>query len=298
MMRHFGFVLVVALFSPILHAAQVTKVKGRSALINLQGTPASPGDTFYALDGGKKKALIRISKIKGDKAIGRIEKGNATAGMALSSASGGGGGSSSGSHASRDSGSRSNYSGGSSSSPSGRSYWGGMLGYGMDTMSVKVNHFTTGEYFGNASLSGSGFSAKALFDYELFPQVWFRGLGGLEMFNVAGDSICGSGNAQPCDAKIMYLSADFVGRYLFSMGMYRPWIGFGVSLMFPASKSATALSSESIGTTNVLAPQGGVDIFLSPTMYIPISIEYGMLPKSDEVDAKWMAVRVGMAVPF
>src|SRR3712207_7537313 len=55
-------------------------------------------------------------------------------------------------------------------------------------------------------------------DYELFSQVWFRGLGGIEMFNVAGESACGTNNAQACDAKIMYASGTFVGRYVFSTG--------------------------------------------------------------------------------
>nr|HMN68419.1 hypothetical protein [Bdellovibrionales bacterium] len=58
------------------------------------------------------------------------------------------------------------------------------------------------------------------------------------------------------------------------------------------------ITGKTFGTTNVIVIGGGLDWFLSPTMYIPVSLEYGMLPKSDEVDAKWIAVRAGLAVPF
>src|SRR5262245_720959 len=122
MSRHLGLLLVVALFAPCLYAAQVTKVKGKSALVTLQGTAAAAGDRFYAMEGGKKKAIIQIAKVKGDKAIAKVVKGTAAAGMSLSpapAASGGGAAT-----AAKESGSSSG--GGSSSSggtPNGRSYW-------------------------------------------------------------------------------------------------------------------------------------------------------------------------------
>lgn len=291
MSRHLALLLVVGLFVPSVFAAQVSKVKGKSALINLQGTAAAAGDRFFAMDGGKKKAIIQITKVKGDKAIGKITKGNAAAGMSLSPAPSAGG--SAPKYASSTP-----SSSGSSSNPTGRSYWGGVLGYAMDSMSVNINDYYTNAPKGSVNLSGSGFSGNALFDYELFSQVWFRGLGGIEMFNVSGSAACGVANAEPCDAKIMYAAGTFIGRYVFAQGNFRPWVGFGIGLLFPITKSATALASNSIGTTNVMLPSIGIDWFTSSTMYVPISLEYGMLPKSDEVDAKWIALRVGMAVPF
>ncbi len=64
------------------------------------------------------------------------------------------------------------------------------------------------------------------------------------------------------------------------------------------SKSASALQPQSISTTNVMGVAGGIDLFTSPTFYVPISLEYALLPKSDEVSASWIALRVGFAVPF
>jgi hypothetical protein len=289
MMRHFlGLYIFAFIFlAPSLHAAEITKVKGKSVLIELRGDAASPGDVFYAVkSNGKRSALIQISKVKGDKAIGKIGKGKATVGQTLELKGAGVVKNSRRSH------------GSSVMPPSGRSYWGAIAGYAMDSMTVSVKDSIDNHDLGKADLSGSGYSIKGLFDYELFPQVWFRGMSGIEMFNATGPAKCGDLNGKTCDAKIMYWSFDFVGRYVFSYSNIRPWAGAGLGLLIPVSKSATALQANSIATTNVMMVTGGVDWFLNPTMYVPISIEYGLLPKSDEVEANWIALRVGIAVPF
>ncbi len=291
MFRNFVCLCLFTFLSAPAFAATVTKVKGKSALIDLQGEAASPGDSFYALgSGGKRTGLIKVAKVKGEKAIGKIVKGSVGAGMKLElapskNASGGGGGGS-------------NKRATTETKSDGRSYWGAMFGYGRDSMDVNVNDSVTGAFKEKAALSGSGFSAKGLFDYEVFSQVWFRGTAGLEMFKVAGPAKCGNLNGEACTADINYISMDFVARYVFTTTSFRPWLGFGVGLLFPMSKSATALQAQSISTTNVIMIPAGVDWFISPNLYIPISVEYGMLPKSDEVEASWIAFRVGFAVPF
>lgn len=296
MMRHLSILILLVLIAPFSFAAEITKVKGSNVLLNLSGESTLPGDVYFAVEGGKKKALIKIVKVKGDKAIAKILKGTAATGMSLERKGGGG---SSSEAATTSTPRKSKSSSGSRASMDSRAYWGVLLGFAQDVMSVNVNRdVPPGDSLGTAGLSGSGFSAKGLFDYELFNQVWFRGTTGLEQFNVAGTSICGKGNKEACDAKIMYLSLDFIARYVFMTGGFRPWAGAGVALLFPASKSSTALASSSIGTTNVLIVTGGFDYFISPSMYIPVSVEYGMLPKSNEVDAHWIAARAGVAVPF
>jgi hypothetical protein len=288
MFRSLVCLTVLIFASTPAFAASISKVKGKSVLIDLKGDAAAAGESFYAVKAdGKRSALIKIAKVKGDKAIGKILKGKAAAGMSLEPQP---------SKVTADRGGSRRSVG--DSAPAGRSYWGGLFGYGRDSMDVNINNSITGAFQEKGSLSGSGFSAKGLFDYEIFSQVWFRFTAGLEMFKVSGPAKCGSGNAQPCDANINYLSMDFLGRYVFSNGTMRPWLGAGVGLLFPMSKEASALQAQSISTTNVIMFGGGVDWFTSPNFYIPISIEYGMLPKSDEVEASWIAFRVGFAVPF
>jgi hypothetical protein len=274
-------------FTSFAFAGSITKIKGNGAILVLDGEAASVGDSFFGLDAnGKKKALLKIEKVKGDKALAKIVKGNATVGMSLQRAGSGGG-------------SKSSASSGGGGSPSGvRAYWGGMVGYSMDSMSAQVNSAVTNSNLGSVALSGSGFSARGIFDYDVWEQIWFRGGVGIDQFKVSGDSKCGSANSSACNANIMYLAADFMGRYIFATGNYRPWLGAGLALLFPASKSTTALDSGSVGSTSVYEVAGGLDWFISKDAYIPISVEYGLLPKSDQVDAHWIALRVGFAVPF
>lgn len=294
-MRSFVLALLMVISFP-LFAAEVIKVKGKGVLVELKGDPAVNGDIFYLISpDGKRVGIIKISKVKGDKAIGKLAKGRAEPGFTLefkpnktAKASGGGGGGSHMASPSMDDGSTS----------SKRSYWGAMVGFSMDSMSVSVTETGTNKDLGTVAMSGNGYAAKGLFDYELFSQIWFRGTSGIEMLNFAGDSKCGVTNKEACTAKLMYLTFDFIGRYVFGQGSFRPWAGGGMGLLFPASKDATALDPSSISTTNVILLAGGFDYFLSPTMYIPISIEYGLLPKSDEVSANWIAIRGGVAIPF
>jgi hypothetical protein len=283
MLRHLCILFVVLCLTPPAFAAKVLKVKGRSALVSLEGESAGKGDLFYATLNGHKKAILKLVKVKGDKAIAKILKGRAAAGMAMVPRGNGG-------HARASNDSSSSGDSSSSSLPiTGRSYWGGLLGFSMDSMNVNVNSAT------NVSLSGTGFSAKGLFDYELFPQVWFRGMAGVEQFAANGPAEC---LGATCDAKIMYFDLDFLGRYVFSKGNFRPWAGLGLGLLFPATKSSTALDSGSIGSTNVIIPAVGLDWFINPKMYVPISLEYGLLPNSSEVKAHWIELRAGLAIPF
>lgn len=272
-------------FSFNAHSAQIAKIKGKAALIDLQGDSVNPGDRLYAVSPeGKHKALIQIVKLKGSrKAIGKILKGSAEVGMSLESKG-------SSTKAQRNS---APYDGGMPSTS--RAYYGGFFGFSMDSMTVNVLNGTTTKA---EALSGNGFSGKGLLDYELIRQVWFRGSAGLEMFNVSGAAGCGPGNNETCDAKINYLSFDFWGRYLFMEGTLRPWVGGGVSLLFPISKSTSALDEGSVTTTSVFGVGAGADFFISPHMYFPFQVEYGMLPKSNEVDASFISIRGGIAMPF
>lgn len=282
--------VTLCLLSPSAFAVEVLKVKGQKALISADGEGVTAGQTYFAIEGGKKKALIQIVKMKGDKAIGKILKGSASPGMKMELQG-------NGPAPTRTA--RTNRRRESSGPVQSRAYWGGYFGYAMNSMSVNVYTAGTRTLRETTNMTGSGFGATGLFDYEVFPQIWFRGAFGMQQFNAASDyNQCGTTNGDTCNTNIMYLAGHLVGRYVFSNGNLRPWGGLGLTLLFPASKSSTALESSTIGTTNAIVPQAGVDYFISPTMYIPISVEYGLMPDSDDVKANWIAVRAGFAVPF
>ena len=299
--RLLGTLLFCLCFSFTADAAKVAKVKGKKVLINLEGDPAQAGDIYYTLTPeGKKAGIIKLQKIKGDQAIAILGKGRALPGFGLEYRQPKG--AAAASTAATDSSSEDpapsdNIT--ASTGGSNKMYWGGMLGFSQNTMDVDLKD-GDGNTRANASLSGSAFSAKGLFDYELLQQVWFRGTAGMEGFKASGGSVCGDSPTfgQACDVDIMYLSMDLWGRYMFTTSTIRPWVGVGFSLLFPMTKKATAVEEGSISNSSVMSLGGGVDWFISKDMYIPIQLEYGILPESEDVKAHLIALRVGLGIPF
>jgi len=283
--------ICVLSFSLASQAAQVAKVKGRALLIDTQGDSLRAGDILYVVDmSGKKKAIIKIMKVRGNKAIAKLGKGKPQAGMALLKR---GASFAPPVASSSDSDySTSNYSSGDF----GRS-WGGMLGLGSDSLTADIIT-DTGIKQGTASTSGMGYSLNGLYDHRLMDHVWFRGLAGIETLKSEGGSNCGDSGTEKCTVNLMYLGASALGRYLFSEGKFSPWVGGGVSLLFPLTKDSSLLKSSSVTSTYVLLFSGGLDWKISPRMSIPLSLEYGMFPKSETVEASWIQFRVGVAMPL
>ncbi len=277
------------LISSLAQAAQVAKVRGKALLIDTQGEPMAPGDIYYVIDlNGSRKAIIRIAKVKGNRAIAQLGKGRPQVGMSLERR---------GSQSASAPVSQSRISDYSAPTSAADSYWGAMLGIGFDSMTADIITDTNLKQ-GTASTTGTSFSLKGLYDHRLFDRVWFRGLFGIEGLKTEGGNNCGTSTNQACNVDIMYLSADALGRYLFSEQQIRPWVGGGLSLLFPLSKSSTLLQDSSITNTYALLFAAGVDWQISPTMSLPFSVEYGMLPKSDTVEASWIQIRGGVAFPF
>ena len=285
-----GLLVSLILSFPIAaDAAKITKVTGKKVTFDLEGDNAKVGDIFVAYDSaGKRKGLIKVKVIKGSRAAGLLGKGKAEPGwtMKISDRTKG----KTSSHASH----RQNST---QEPPTATEYWGIIGGLARDTMTVKIDNDIDNTNETTVELSGMAFSLKGLFDYNLFSQVWFRGMFGLEGLNATGSTQAGC-QAKACSANIFYLSADFWGRYVMTDGNIRPWIGGAFSLMFPASKKATVLEESSITNTSAISIGGGIDWFTSPTFAIPIQIEYSLLPKSETVEASAIAFRVGVLMPF
>lgn len=276
---HWILSLLVFSVPTLAFSAQVAKVKDKKVLLQLDGEPAEVGDFYYLLNSdGKKKGIVKITKVRDDKAIATLGKGEARPGWTLLK--------------------REKKAGAHTKSAGkvrhekqavGESYFGVSLGYSMDSMKVQLAPDTT------VSLSGGAITYKGFFDYNLFDRVWFRGYAGVESFVANGPTVCGGA---ACDVNITYLSMDLWGRYVFMPGSFRPWLGGGFSLIFPLSKSSTALSESSISNTSIISFGGGFDYFFTPTIFVPLTVEYGLFPKSDNVDTNLIAIRTGLGFSF
>lgn len=281
-------VICMVLSSSPAWAAKVSKVKGKKLLIELEGETVEKGQAFFILgSGGKKKGILKIVSIKGDKAIASLGKGKATEGdTLLARGSSGSSGSSKGksSSSARE----------KASSSKSTMAWGLLLGMGMNSMSVDLD-ITPAQ---TASLAGSGISYKALFDYALFESIWFRGTLGMESFTAEGDIVSTACGNAICKVNIQYLTLDFWARYLFSLKAFRSWLGAGFTLWFPMSKETTALEESSITNTSVMAIGGGFDWYMNDKFFVPFQAEYGMLPASEQVSATTIAIRLGIGMNF
>lgn len=282
---------LILLFSVSAFSAQISKVKGRSVLIDTQGEDVVVGDIFFVVDlSGNKKAILKIMKVRGNKAIGKIGKGSPQVGMSLERKGAG----RNTQPMQADVEPLESYSTSSEyDSPTSGRRWGGLLGLGMDSLSADEKDAAGAKTGSTISTSGMSFSLMGLYDHKVLNKLWFRGLFGAEGFKTSGTSSTGERSVD-----LIYLGADAIARYLFSEGNIQPWVGGGFSLLFPLSKSSNLLDASSITNTYALLFSGGLDWKLSPRLFVPISLEYGMLPKSESVEASWIQFRAGISIPF
>lgn len=289
----FGLLISLSFFLnvQVVQAATVKAVKGKRVLIEVQTDEVKKNEIYYVIRDGKRVGIIKIRAIKGSKALAQLGKGQASQGDQLVLR---------GAKAASPSQAAAAESATDDSGATGvrllkqNGYWGIVGGLSQSSATVDLRN-AAGASLGTVDLSGMGFNLKGLFDYPMFSAVWFRAMGGVEQFVAGGtnNNNCGT----ECTIDITYLTADFWGRLVFGSN-HRWWAGAGFDLLFPLSKSSTALDESSITNTSILGVGGGVDFILKSGAYIPVQIEYGMYPESDQVKASAIMIRAGYATRF
>ena len=271
------------------HAAAdaVQAVKDDRVLILLDDEDSlSPDDRVFSLDqDGKKKGIIKIEKVKGNKAFGRIQKGTVQKDMLIEHARG----------APKTATAKSEKQKKSRSKGDHPLSIGFLTGVGMDSMTVKLAN-AAAVVVEELGMSGTGYSAKAMIDYNLMSYLGVRLTGGIEQMSVTGTStnlVCDGGTA--CKTDITYFTLDAWARYAFIDKSTKVWAGVGAGIWLPSSKTTNTLDGSSIGTTSAIYIGGGADFALSDTSFIPVQVDYSMLPASDQVTASVIDIRIGLA---
>lgn len=266
--------ILLGLTPSLAFGASISKVNGKKALIALEGLSVSPGTELFALNAEqKRKAVITITQVRGDKAIGDITNGAAQPGMVLimkgSSASPSVVPSYSdvGNRKDRDFLNRRKYTKG----------FGLLGGMAMSTMS-----FTARNSFGSSdlSLSGNSFNFKGIYDYSMSPSFTIRGASGLETLTVNG-SANGStfcGGSEGCSLAINYITFEGSAQFNLMNSGTRLWVGAGFAFLLAMSKNTNISTLEVAGTNQVLFFSTGADIGIGKKNYIPITLEYGLYP--------------------
>lgn len=279
-------ILLGILFSVASWGATVKQVKNNRLLLQLNGESVSPGAQYFVINSaGKKIGLVSIKAVKGDRALGIITKGRANPGDQATLRSGGGG---------------------TSSAATGRRHKGApvgiLLGYTMDSMALTIQSPQNTALKENATLTGSTFSAKGFYDYDLSKAITIRGATGLEGFSAKGSTsqaICDSGASTSCQVEFNYLAFEGSAHYNFLTGPTKAWIGLGYSFLLAISKKNNIPNLSSDSATNQMILVGaGADFSLSNGSFIPVVVEYGMFPGSSNVTASSINLRSGYGFTF
>lgn len=268
-------------------AQTVVNTKEKKVLIDLGGASWNVGDKLFATDGqGKKKALMQIKQVKGNKAVAEIIKGSAAQGMSLimARAASSGGGSGSDSVVARG-------------KRTGSAY-GFSAAVMMNTM--KISNFVSGSTSYSFDMTGMNFGAGMFYDYPLSSSWFVRGHGTLEMFDVKkqlGVAICKGGTSTDCNASFM--QTGFYGTFNYSLtpAPFRWWAGAGGGAVVYLSKTSTVLNTSKFFFNTVLMGAGGFDYYISRNTFIPVTFEYQMIPDK-EAGVTSMVIRGGWGKSF
>jgi hypothetical protein len=244
-------------------ASQIDKVNGKKVFIMMSEETFKVGDKVYALgEDGKRKALLTITKVRGEKAQADVIKGKVKPGMSVTSGGGGGDKSSSKSKV-------------SSERSSGRKM--GVIG------GISQNSMTISTGGSSANYNGSSFALSGMLDIPISQVFTIRGKAGLNQFSVAQGSI---------GASFSYIG--FEGGINWNINKSF-WLGGGGAFLLTVSKSSNIPSLASSAATNSFFFLGaGSNISIGRNNYIPLSIDYALYPGGG-VTANSLILRAGYA---
>lgn len=280
-------------FSRPAQADTIEKVRGKQAIIVFDDTEAkvTAGDKFFAMDSGKKKALLEVVKFKNGKAVVKILKGKAAEGMEIMASKSKAKPQDESSDEEQASADDTNSEEPSPKKKAPRSAGAATLfkdmtigllgGYSMDTQTISSPV--------SASMTGSGFSVKGFADVPVSGGLALYARAGAEQFNAQGSTY---------KTEILYAALDLMLKYDFGEGSMHPFAMGGLGLHFPVSKSSNILDVNRISSTTVFYAGGGINFVMSGNSYIQLTGEYGMFPPSNDVSTSLIAARAGMGFRF
>lgn len=275
------------LFSTGLHAAKVTKVKGKKVYLKLKRSEAKKlkkGDKLWVYKKKKRKGLIVIRKVKGKKAWARIKKGKVKKSYIARSKKMK---SKSRKMVAKNPKVKKN-SKRQSPMPYKKWEWGTFAGVYALSMNIKLSSTET------VAASGINLGWKGFLQLNLSPKWALQGVLGYQGFNSTGTAntaLCNS--TLDCKTDISFLAMEGLIKYYLTRNKKSWWAGFGGAMNFPLSKSSTALAETDIGLTNFFTAAGGVDLHRKNGKRIPVWFEYSMMPATATVNANYMGINVG-----
>lgn len=295
---------LVLLSTAAVHAAEITQVRENRVLItttDLEGL--IKGDELIAsLSNGKRTAILKVSQIKGGKAIADVVKGMPGVGQSVTWKNGGPSVARDMREAdfTSDAGEEkaiNKYRDVLSSKYTGRS-WGLMGEMIMTSMSAKVSTGSGAfKQEDTVAMKGNSFGLVGYYDFPILRNFHFRALGGYEPYNATGTSkINGCESGTGCSFNVTYLGAHGQAKFNFlETRNYRAWVLGGYGLMLAMAKSSNVIKTSDITFNQLFTGSVGADFTVSRKNYIPVAIEYGLFPSSETVSTSVITLRAGYA---
>jgi hypothetical protein len=276
--------MTIFLLTPAAFAIKTLSVKSDKVLLDLEGESITEGTRLFAVgSNGKKKALLEVTKVKGNKAIASIMKGKVD--MADSYTVGAAGPSSTASE--------------TSSTRMGKNHqkgaWGVLGGYNMNSMTVKAQDSS------NVAMTGSSFSLYGFYQMPLEGSIGVRGLAGYENITAAGTTANSANctNSTACNVNISYLGLGALVNYTFYQNKkFDLWVGGGLSFLFAMSKSSNILDTSKVSMNQTVLGSLGFDYKLSKENFIPVNLDYSWYPSTNTSSASQIVLRAGYGWDF
>ncbi len=287
------------LFSSFSHSAVILKLKGKKALIDLEGAEAEVEDKFDAINlYGKVLGILRIQKVKGGRAIGILLKGRMGLNWILEP--------SGSSETQQESSVTEEYISENASttrSVTTNPYYNG-IGF------LGGPHFNLLRLSESKSISGWGGKISGFLDFFFTNYLAVRLDLGYQIL-IANGTSCGQGITN-CHLRIHYPSLDLSLRWvLLQNKTLNLWIGGGGAMMWPIAdkKYDLGLDEKSFKSFHgSLKLSYGTDIRLRQ-IYIPIQMEfaivnpilvslYSLKQGSKEFKPIYITLKAGVGFPF
>ena len=291
----------------VAHSAFILKIKGRKALVNLEGVQAEKGDTFSALNlYGKALGLLKIKKVKKGKAIAVLLKGKMGPNWILEPRAEEGSrflASVDDHHES----SRSDIYSSPRSSPV-KSKINPSSGVGLLTgFHFNFIRLSSAQLIKGRSPRGAFFLDFSFIDGDIV-EPGLRVFAGYRQLRVSGGNSCG----QSCSLIVHYPGGGFLLRGVFlKREMFQPWIGAGGFLFYPLvdKKHDLGLDKKSFESFHgALTGALGLDLHFKG-FYIPLQVDISWInpvlisfqsvkPNSKEFKPFYIGAKLGAAFPF
>jgi hypothetical protein len=269
------------LITPMTSFSQVVKqVKNTKILIEFSGaTTANKDDEFFVMnENNKRSALVKITQVKGTKALGIIVKGTAAPGNKVIPRK-----------ATATAGLKASESSAPAESPSFIRFDKMKLGINLKMMmnAISAKQIDALSNQETVAMKGSNMGLSLNMDMPLAGRLVARGEAGVEMLDVKGTGTftsCDGKTSTNCNAQITYLTLGAAGRYDLIQSKFNLWVGGGGLIKIPLSKKSTSLDESKIEMANSIYVATGFDYMINNKSFIPLGFEYHLsLNKSDTV---------------